>query len=296
MANVLHIIVVGLLVGGIYGLVSIGLNLIFGVIRIVNFAHGELVMLAMYGAYLCYTTMGLDPYVSVLVVVPALFVVGILIHRLVLQPLHGESSMQIFATFGLLILFQNVVLALTRGEGYSVPSKLAGVTLGIGDIHLTLSRLVIFVAVTLTAIALHVFLKRTLVGKSIRAVTQDRQAARLMGINVERTFTITFGIGAALAGFAGVLLAPIYTLSPGIGGNFIVAAFAVVVLGGLGSVAGAYFGGMIVGLVEAFAGFYIDPELKQAIWFLIFLAVLVVRPTGLFGQVGAEEIGFREQA
>jgi len=295
MDNVLHILVVGLLLGGIYGLVSIGLNLIFGVIRIVNFAHGELVMLAMYGAYLCYATLGLDPYVSILVVVPAMFVLGVIVHRLILEPLHGESSMQIFATFGLLIVFQNVVLALTRGEGYSVPSKIAGVTFGVGDIRVTMSRLIIFVALTLAAVALHLFLQRTLMGKSIRAVTQDGQAARLMGINVQRTFTITFGIGAALAGLAGVLLAPIYTLSPSIGGNFILAAFAVVVLGGLGSVAGAYFGGMIVGLVEAFAGFYIDPELKQAIWFLIFLAVLIVRPTGLFGQVGAEEVGFREQ-
>jgi len=295
MDNVLHILVVGLLLGGIYGLVSIGLNLIFGVIRIVNFAHGELVMLAMYGAYLCYATLGLDPYVSLLVVVPAMFVLGVIVHRLILEPLHGESSMQIFATFGLLIVFQNVVLALTRGEGYSVPSKIAGVTFGVGDIRVTMSRLIIFVALTLAAVALHLFLQRTLMGKSIRAVTQDGQAARLMGINVQRTFTITFGIGAALAGLAGVLLAPIYTLSPSIGGNFILAAFAVVVLGGLGSVAGAYFGGMIVGLVEAFAGFYIDPELKQAIWFLIFLAVLIVRPTGLFGQVGAEEVGFREQ-
>jgi len=295
MDSLLHVLVVGLLLGGIYGLVSLGLNLIFGVIRIVNFAHGELVMLAMYGAYVCYATLGLDPYVSVLIVVPALFVVGVLMHRLVLQPLHAESSMQIFATFGLLILFQNAVLALTRGEGYSVPSKLAATTFEVGDIRVTMSRLVIFVALTLAAIALHLFLKRTRIGKSIRAVTQDRQAARLMGINVERTFTITFGIGAALAGLAGALLAPIYTLSPGIGGNFILAAFAVVVLGGLGSVAGAYFGGMIVGLVEAFAGFYIDPELKQAIWFVIFLAVLVVRPTGLFGQAGAEDVGFREQ-
>ncbi len=295
MDTLLHIVVVGLLVGGIYGLVAIGLNLIFGVIRIVNFAHGELVMLAMYGAYLCHATLGLDPYVSVFIVVPAMFVLGVIVHRLILQPLHAESSMQIFATFGLLILFQNVVLAVTRGEGYSVPSKLAGLTLGIGDIRVTVSRLVIFAAVTLAAIALHLFLQRTMIGKSIRAVTQDRQAARLMGINVERTFVITFGIGSALAGLAGVLLSPIYTLSPGIGGNFVLAAFAVVVLGGLGSVAGAYFGGMIVGLVEAFAGFYIDPELKQAIWFLIFLAVLVIRPTGLFGQVGAEEVGFREQ-
>jgi branched-chain amino acid transport system permease protein len=295
MDDLLHVLVIGLLLGGIYGLVSIGLNLIFGVIRIVNFAHGEFVMLAMYGAYLCYATMGLDPYVSTLVVVPALFVFGVIVYRLVLQPLHNESSMQIFATFGLLIILQNVVLAITRGEGYSVPSKVAAMTFGLGDIRITTSRLVIFLAVTATAVALHVFLKKTLIGKSIRAVTQDRQSARLMGINVERTYTITFGIGAALAGLAGVLLSPIYSLSPGIGGNFILAAFAVVVLGGLGSVAGAYFGGMIVGLVEALAGYYIDPELKQAIWFLIFLAVLIVRPTGLFGQVGAEEIGFREQ-
>jgi branched-chain amino acid transport system permease protein len=295
MDNLLHVLVVGLMLGGIYGLVSIGLNLIFGVIRIVNFAHGELVMLGMYGAYLAYSVLGLDPYIATLIVVPGLFVVGLVVYRLVLQPLQNESSMQIFATFGLLIILQNVVLALTRGEGYSVQSKIAGITFGLSDLRVTASRLIIFLAVTGTAIALHLFLKHTLTGKSIRAVTQDRQSARLMGINVERTFTITFGIGAALAGLAGVLLSPIYTLSPGIGGNFILAAFAVVVLGGLGSVAGAYFGGLIVGLVEAFAGYYIDPELKQAIWFLIFLAVLVVRPTGLFGQVGAEEVGFREQ-
>ncbi|TMH36926.1 MAG: branched-chain amino acid ABC transporter permease [Betaproteobacteria bacterium] len=296
MDMLLQVLVIGLLLGGIYGLVSIGLNLIFGVIRIVNFAQGELVMLGMYGAYLAYATMGLDPYIATLIVMPALFVLGVIVYRLVLQPLASESSMQIFATFALLLIFQNVVLAITRGEGYSVSSKLAGVTFGIGDIRVTMSRLAILIAVTLTAIALHFFLKRTMIGKSIRAVTQDRQAARLMGINVERTFMITFGIGSALAGLAGALLSPIYTMSPGIGGNFILAAFAVVVLGGLGSVAGAYFGGIIVGLVEALAGFYVDPELKQAIWFLIFLAVLIMRPTGLFGQVGAEEVGFREQA
>jgi branched-chain amino acid transport system permease protein len=295
METVLNVLVVGILLGGIYGLVSIGLNLIFGVIRIVNFAQGELVMLGMYGAYLAYTMLGLDPYVSVLVVVPALFVIGLVMQRLVIQPLQNEPSMQIFATFALLILLQNVVLALTRGQGYSVPTQVVGMGLEFGEIRISATRLVIFLAVTAIAVLLHLFLMRTLTGKSIRAVTQDRQAARLMGINVERTFTVTFGIGAALAGLAGVLIAPIYTLSPGIGGNFILAAFAVVVLGGLGSVAGAYFGGLIVGLVEAFAGFYIDPELKKAIWFLIFLAVLVVRPTGLFGQVGAEEVGFREQ-
>jgi branched-chain amino acid transport system permease protein len=296
MSTVLHILVVGILLGGIYGLVSIGLNLIFGVIRVVNFAHGELVMLGMYGAFLAYSLLGLDPYLSIVLVLPALFVFGIIIQRLIIQPLQSESMMQMFATFALLTILQNVVLAITRGEGYSVPTKVAALGVELGDIRVSATRLIILVAVTAIAVALHFFLQRTLIGKSIRAVTQDRQAARLMGINVERTFMVTFGIGAALAGLAGALIAPIYTLSPGIGGNFILAAFAVVVLGGLGSVAGAYFGGMIVGIVEAFAGYYVDPELKQAIWFLIFLAVLVIRPTGLFGQVGAEEIGFREQS
>jgi branched-chain amino acid transport system permease protein len=296
MSTVLHVLVVGILLGGIYGLVSIGLNLIFGVIRVVNFAHGELVMLGMYGAFLAYSLLGIDPYLSVVIVVPALFLFGLIVQRLIIEPLQSESMMQMFATFALLTILQNVVLAITRGEGHNVPTKVGSLGLELGDIRVPATRLIILIAVTAIAVLLHLFLHRTLTGKSIRAVTQDRQAARLVGINVERTFMVTFGIGAALAGLAGALIAPIYTLAPGIGGNFILAAFAVVVLGGLGSVAGAYFGGMIVGIVEAFAGYYIDPELKQAIWFLIFLAVLVVRPTGLFGQVGAEEVGFREQS
>ena len=291
----LNLLTIGLLLGGIYAMVAVGLNLIFGVIRVVNFAHGELVMLGMYGAWMCTTVLHIDPYLSLLIVVPALFVFGLVIQRLIIQPLQSESMMQMFATFALLTILQNSVLVLTRGEGHSVNTALSGMAVEIGDIRLTATRLVVLGSVTAIALGLHLFLGHTLTGKSIRAVTQDRQAARLMGINVERTFAVTFGIGAALAGLAGVLLAPIYTLSPGIGGNFIFAAFAVVVLGGLGSVAGAYFGGAIVGLVEAFAGYYIDPELKQAVWFLIFLAVLVFRPSGLFGQVGAEEIGLREQ-
>ncbi len=293
--ELLNLLTIGILLGGIYAMVAVGLNLIFGVIRVVNFAHGELVMLGMYGAWLCSTLLKIDPYLTVLLVLPALFVLGMLIQRFVIQPLQNEHMMQMFATFALLTILQNVVLVMTRGEGHSVNTALSGAALELGDVRLTATRLVILFSVTAIAVGLHLFLAHTLLGKSIRAVTQDRNAARLMGINVERTFAVTFGIGAALAGLAGVLLAPIYTLSPGIGGNFIFAAFAVVVLGGLGSVAGAYAGGMIVGVVESFAGYYIDPELKQAVWFLIFLAVLVFRPSGLFGQVGAEEVGMREQ-
>lgn len=295
MSTFLNVLVVGLLLGGIYGLVSIGLNLIFGVIRVVNFAQGELVMLGMYGTYLAYWMLGMDPYLSLLLVVPASFAFGMLVQRLILQPLQNEPNMQVFATFGLLLLLQNVALALTRGTGYSVQTELASVVIDVLGLKISLVRLIALFAVTAVAVGLSWFLRSTLPGKAIRAVTQDRRAARLMGINVERTFVLTFGLGAALAGAAGTLLSPIYTISPQIGGNFAIAAFAVVVLGGLGSVWGAYLGGFLIGLTEAIAGYYIDPALKQAVWFAIFIAMLVIRPQGLFGIAGAEEVGLREQ-
>ena len=295
MDQILNVLVFGLLLGGIYGLVSIGLNLIFGVVRIVNFAQGELVMFGMYGSYYAYAFLGINPYLSVFVVAPLVGLLGVAIQRLVIQPLHNESNMQIFATFGLLMLFQNIMLMLSRGEAYSIGGQVGSTVLTVGDIKISVVRLVTLVATTLITIGLHLFLRHTMMGKSIRAVTQDKRAARVMGINVERTFLLTFGVGAALAGMAGALLTPIYSITPAIGGNFILAAFAVVVLGGLGSVWGAYIGGLIVGVVEAFAGYYIDPALKNAIWFIIFLVVLIVRPSGLMGQVGAEEVGFREQ-
>ena len=295
MDQILNVLVFGLLLGGIYGLVSIGLNLIFGVVRIVNFAQGELVMFGMYGCYYAYTKFGLNPYVAVLVVAPLVGLIGVAIQRLVIQPLHNESNMQIFATFGLLMLFQNVMLAISGGEAYSIGGQVGTGVLTVGDMKISVARLVTLLTTTFITIGLHLFLRHTIAGKSIRAVTQDKRAARVMGINVERTFLITFGVGAALAGVAGAMLTPIYSITPAVGGNFILAAFAVVVLGGLGSVWGAYLGGLIVGVVEAFAGYYIDPALKNAIWFIIFLVVLIVRPAGLLGQVGAEEVGFREQ-
>jgi branched-chain amino acid transport system permease protein len=289
------VIMAGLLLGGIYGLVALGLNLIFGVVRTVNFAQGELVMISMYGTYWLDTRLGITPYLAVLIIVPAMFLLGLLIQRLVLEKLQSEPMMQIFATFGLLMLLQNLVLGLTGGEALSVDWAPAQSVVSWGEVHASVGRLVAFAALTVITLGLHLFLRHTMAGKAVRAVIQDKRAARGMGINVERAYLLAFGVGAGLAGVAGVLLTPIYTLSPQIGGNFILAAFAVVVLGGLGSVWGAYLGGLVVGVVEAVAGFYIDPALRQAIWFLIFLAVLIVRPAGLLGQVGAEEVGFREQ-
>lgn len=296
MVEFLNILAVGLLLGGIYSLVSVGLNLIFGVIRIVNFAQGEFVMLGMYGAVAAQIALGTDPYLAVAIVVPALFVLGAAVYWVILRPLQDEPMMQIFATFGLLMLLQNLVLAATRGNAFSANSVLASVSVAIGPVQVGLARLIPLAASTLVALGLGWYLKTSLTGKAIRAVAQDRKAARLMGIDVERTYTVSFGLGSALAGLAGCLLAPLYTLSPQIGVNFIMPAFAVVVLGGLGSVKGAYVGGIIVGLTEAIAGFYLDPALKQAVLFMVFIIVLLVRPAGLFGHAGAEEVGLREQS
>ena len=295
MDELLSVLAFGLLLGGIYGLVGVGVNLIFGVVRIVNFAHGELIMVSMYLTYYFNHQFGLSPYLAILIVTPAMFLLGAAIQRLIMQPLQSEPMMQMFATFGLLMIFQNSVLALTRGETLNVVSPAAAEALTLGSVRLGAGRLAVFVVSTALTLGLYLFLQATMRGKAIRALTQDRRAARGMGINVEQTYVLTFGIGAALTGIGGALLSPIYTLTPEIGQDFILAAFAVVVLGGLGSVWGAYIGGLTIGVIEAMAGFYVDPALKSAIWFAVFVIVLIVRPAGLLGQAGAAEVGFREQ-
>ncbi|MGE0230524.1 MAG: branched-chain amino acid ABC transporter permease [Flavobacteriaceae bacterium] len=295
MNELANIIAVGLLLGGTYALVSVGLNLIFGVIRIVNFAQGEFLMLGMYGTYVVYAVLGVDPYLAAFVVVPALFVFGAAVYWFLLRPLQGMPMMQVFATFGLLIVLENIVLALTGGTALSVNSVLTGHSLTIAGVTLSLSRLLVFVVATAVALGLGLYLRLSIHGKAIRAVAQDRRAAQLMGIRIGRIYTVTFGFGAALAGLAGCLLAPLYSMSPQIGTSFILPAFAVVVLGGLGSVKGAFIGGLIVGLTEATAGFYLDPALKHAVLFMVFIAVLIVRPSGLFGVVGAEEVGLHAE-
>jgi branched-chain amino acid transport system permease protein len=294
--QLLNILAIGLLLGGIYALVSVGLNLIFGVIRIVNFAQGEFVMLGMYGALSASLVVGLDPYIAPVLVMPAMFVLGALVYWFILRPLQSEPMMQIFATFGLLMVIENTVLGITDGVAQNVNSVLSNISVGIGPIQVGLPRILVLVSATLVTLGLWYYLKATMHGKAIRAVAQDRKAARLMGVDVERIFMVSFGIGAAFAGLAGCLLAPLYTLSPQIGMNFIMPAFAVVVLGGLGSVPGAFIGGLIVGLTEALAGYYLDPALKHAVLFMVFIIVLVVRPSGLFGETGAEEVGLREQS
>jgi branched-chain amino acid transport system permease protein len=280
------VVTTGILLGGTYALVALGLNLVFGVVQVVNFAHGEFVMLGMYSAYLAKTQWGIDPYLSVFVIAPIAFVLGAVVQKLLIEPLLDQPMMQVFATFGLVILFQNIVLALSSGVPRSVRTASSSSTIDIGVI-ISVPRLIVLAVATVLAVGLVVLLKRTIFGTAIRAVSQDRATARLMGINVSRTYVVVFGLSIALAAVAGALLSPVYTATPSIGFSFILPAFAVVVLGGLGSVPGAYVGGMIVGLVEAFAGYYLDSSLKQAVWFALFFVVLVVKPSGLMGGRGA---------
>lgn len=291
MQTLFRILIIGVLLGGIYGLVAMGLNLIFGVVRVINFAQGELVMLGMYATYVLNHRFGWNVYLTVVVVVPLLFVLGLLIQRAVIQPLRDQPAMQLLATFGLVILFQNAVLAATRGETYTVSDTFSRRTFDVLGAQIDVGRLIVLVTTTVVAGMLWWVLQNTSFGRSVRAVTENRGAAQLMGINVERTFLVVFALGSALAGLAGVLLAPVYSLSPSIGQNFIFAGFAVVVVGGLGSVTGAYLGGFLIGLVESLADFYLDPRLGTAFYFLVFLLVLIVRPAGLFGRLGSERLG-----
>lgn len=214
MDSLLNVLLSGLLLGGIYSLVAIGLNLIFGVIRVVNFAQGEFVMLGMYATFMAYTVLHIDPYLAILFVFPSLFVFGVVVQRLILQRLQNEPTMQIFATFGLLMVLQNLVLATTGGAAFSIRTPLSSMVITAGPVQVSVSRLIALAAVTVVALALQWGLQNTITGKAVQAVAQDRRAARLMGIDVERTYMLTFGMGAGLAGMAGALLTPVFTLSP----------------------------------------------------------------------------------
>lgn len=275
----------GLLIGGIYAFIAIGLNLIFGVIRVANFAQGEFVMLGMFVTYLLQAKFHIDPYISAwAIIAPLGFVFGALVYIIVIRRLLDDHYMQMFATFGLIFVFQNIVLSLSRGEAKQTKSIVAGKTIKAFGVDISIPRLIVLLAAITVAYLLMQFLNRTIIGTAMRAVAQDQKTSTLMGINTNRIYILTFGISTALAAMAGALLTPSYAATTEIGFGFILPAFAVVVLGGLGSVKGSLIGGILVGIIEGLAGYLLDPQLKQAIWFTLFLIVLVIRPNGLFGK------------
>jgi branched-chain amino acid transport system permease protein len=281
----LQLILSGLLAGGIYGLISVGLTLIFGVLNMVNFAHGEFLMIAMYTAFWAVTILGLDPYITAPIVILSMFLFALLIQRIVIKPVvESPHTVQIVVTLGMATMFQNLALMLWSGNYRTIRPAYANYVIHFGTLNISLTRLIAFlVAISSTAL-LYWYVRHSYFGKAIRATAQDIKAAKLVGINVDRVFSLTFGIGIGLVGLAGVVLLPLYPVYPMVGWNFVNIAFVSVVLGGLGSLPGAMAGGITVGLVEALAGFYLGSEFQQASYFAIFIILLLIRPSGYFKQ------------
>jgi branched-chain amino acid transport system permease protein len=282
----------GLLIGSVYALMSMGLTLIFGVLRIVNFAHGEFLMLAMYGAWAVTRVAGLNSFYAILIVVPAMFVFGLLVHRIIISPgLDKPHMVVVFATMGLSILMQNLALMAFTADLYDVPPLFGGRSISIGPFYAKAELLIGFGIAVAATLGLRFVLKATYLGKAIRATVQDGEAAQLMGIAVPRIFLITFAAGSALVGLAACVMMPLFSVFPGVGLNFVLIAFVIVVLGGMGSIEGALLGGICIGIVQSITGYYVAPAYGQMFFFILFLLVMVFRPAGLLGRRGEAMIG-----
>lgn len=274
----------GLLIGGIYTLVASGLTLIYGVLHIINFAHGSLLMLAMFGVYFLLTKLGVYPYLSLVVMVPAMFALGYVMYRGLIGKLaQGKDENILLITLGLSILIENLALMFFKGDTRTISVSYSDRMVELGPLLLSFPKIVSFVAAMVLCALLGLFIQRTDTGRAIRAVAKERMGARLVGIDVDRVFAISYGIGLATLGAAACLLMPIFYVSPTTGHVFVIVAFTVVVLGGMGSFFGAVVGGLIVGLTESFGGLFLGESLGQIGISLIFILILLFRPQGLFG-------------
>jgi len=292
MITVGQLVLSGILIGSVYALMSVGLTLIFGVLRIVNFAHGEFLMMAMYGAWAVTKFLGLNPFVAVVAVVPGMFLFGLIVHRLIVGPaLDKPHLVVVFATMALSILMQNLALMLFSADLFDVPPLLGGRSVALGPFYARPELLIGFAVALAVTFALQGLLKATYLGKAIRATVQDGEAAMLMGIPVPRIFLITFAGGSALVGLAGCMMMPLFSVFPTVGLNFVLIAFVIVVLGGMGSIEGALLGGICIGVVQSISGYYVAPAYAQMFFFILFLLVMAFRPAGLLGRKGEATLG-----
>lgn len=278
-------LVSGVLIGGIYALVGLGMTLIMGVMKIINLAHGQLMMIAMYITYVLFEYLHLDPYFSLLVAMPALFVVGVVIQKYFLNPLLKVDSIlpenQVLMTVGLGMVLTEIIRFIFHSDYKSVTTSYSTEFIYFGDISFNQAMVVAFFIAVFLTLLLFFFLLKTDIGRSVRATAQNKEAALLMGINAEWITVFTYGLGAALAAAAGSLLLPIYYLFPDIGGPFTLKAFVITILGGMGSTVGAIVGGVVLGIAESLGATYISMALKDAVGMVIFLLVLIFLPGGL---------------
>lgn len=274
----------GLTTGAVYALVALGLTLIYGVLHIINFAHGAALMVALYAVYLLNQRLGLDPYAALPLVMAGMFALGYLLQRLVInRASHGKDENILLVTLGLSIVLENLALVWFKSDTRSIDTPYALSTVEIGPALIVLPKLIAFGGALAVAACLLWLIRGTDLGRAIRAVAREKQGARLMGIDVERVYALSFGIGMACLGAAACFLLPAYYVNPQVGGGFVLVAFTIVVLGGMGSFAGALAGGLLIGVVESLGGLFLGDSLGQMGIFAIFILVLLFRPQGLFG-------------
>ena len=274
----------GLTTGAVYALVALGLTLIYGVLHIINFAHGALLMVALYAVYWLKVGLGVDPYLALPLVVPAMFALGYLLQRgIINRASHGRDENILLVTLGLSIVLENLALMAFRSDTRSIDTAYTLSTLQIGPAFISVPKLVALAGALVFSALLMALITRTDLGRAIRAVAKEKQGARLMGIDVEHVYAMSFGIGLACLGAAACFLLPAYYVNPQVGAGFVLVAFTIVVLGGMGSFAGALLGGLLIGVVESIGGLYLGESLGQIGIFVIFIGVLLFRPQGLFG-------------
>lgn len=274
----------GLTTGAVYALIALGLTLIYGVLHIINFAHGAALMMALYGVYFLQRNVGLDPYASLAVMVPAMFAAGYLAYRFVIGKAgHGRDENILLVTLGLAIVLENLALFLWKSDTRTIETAYTFTVVPVGGAMIALPKLVAFGGALVAAGLLLALMRSTDLGRAIRACAKERQGARLVGIDVEHVFAMSFGIGLACLGAAACFLLPAYYVNPQVGNGFVLIAFTIVVLGGMGSFAGALVGGLLIGVVESLGGLWLGESLGQIAIFVLFIAVLLFRPQGLFG-------------
>ncbi len=274
----------GLTTGAVYALIALGLTLIYGVLHIVNFAHGALLMVALYAAWGLKTQAGIDPYLALPIVVAGMFALGYALQWLVInRASHGRDENILLVTLGVAIVLENLALLIFKSDTHSIETAYTLATVQIGPAFIAVPKLVAFGGALLASALLLLIVQRTDLGRAIRAVAKEKTGARLMGIDVEHVYAMSFGIGAACLGAAACFLLPAYYVNPQVGSGFVLVAFTIVVLGGMGSFAGALLGGLLIGVVESLSGLVWGESLGQIGIFAIFIAVLLLRPQGLFG-------------
>jgi branched-chain amino acid transport system permease protein len=278
-------VVSGALTGSVYALIAIGFTLVFGVTDVVNFAHGHFVMGAMFAGYLAYRTWGIDPYLSIVVVLPLFFALGVGIYHLVIRRIvdHPHSA-HMMVTLGLLIFLENLANFAFGGDLRGTTTRYTTTSWVIGSVAVPVARASAAAASVAAVIALAIFLGRARLGKAIRAAASNREGASLVGIDVKRVYAIAFALGTSAAALAGCVMVPFSLVSPFVGDEFMLKAFVIAVLGGLGSVGGAMVGGVLIGLIESLSNLYISASLGNAIVFAVLIAVLLFRPSGILGQ------------